>query len=422
MLRRKLSAGALRATSSPISSLTSSVPGQSMANAARHGQQGQQIQSANLASAVLLNSQRRWREETVVTLKSELKRRGLSQTGNKTALVTRLESADTSSFLPPVPALPAHPQKRTLSTASPARQAKSSPPAPAAPTKPEGAAQDPIQSEAVTSTGPAVISQKMEAAKTEAIEPDVVDSVPGLPELTEIAQEQQAKGSAGDGMSMSMPSFEETPEVEQVIPLEPDNFRSNRELPEADAPPTSSDVPSGPKVVTVADQTSTPSGGPSHAAYDDLPTPPSAEEAAAAASEAADKLIAALPSLGSVLTTIAHSPIRAVTGVASVLPPIGMPKGELKAENKEYKANSEPLDKEEKRGMYIFGGIVALGLALGGDWSGKGKGKKGDHGKDGKGLKGKVGELVEGAKGVKGDKEWEKASGAGVVGHGARKA
>jgi hypothetical protein len=40
-------------------------------------------QSASLASAVLLNTHRNWRNETVVTLKSELKRRGLSQKGNK---------------------------------------------------------------------------------------------------------------------------------------------------------------------------------------------------------------------------------------------------------------------------------------------------------------------------------------------------
>jgi hypothetical protein len=42
-----------------------------------------QQQSANLASAVLLNSQRNWKGETVVALKGELKKRGLSQTGNK---------------------------------------------------------------------------------------------------------------------------------------------------------------------------------------------------------------------------------------------------------------------------------------------------------------------------------------------------
>jgi hypothetical protein len=42
-----------------------------------------QQQTANLASSVLLSSQRNWKGETVVTLKNELKKRGLSQTGNK---------------------------------------------------------------------------------------------------------------------------------------------------------------------------------------------------------------------------------------------------------------------------------------------------------------------------------------------------
>jgi len=40
-------------------------------------------QSASLASGVLLGTQRNWKTETVVTLKAELKRRGLSQQGNK---------------------------------------------------------------------------------------------------------------------------------------------------------------------------------------------------------------------------------------------------------------------------------------------------------------------------------------------------
>lgn len=40
-------------------------------------------QSASLASGVLLGTQRNWKSETVVTLKAELKRRGLSQQGNK---------------------------------------------------------------------------------------------------------------------------------------------------------------------------------------------------------------------------------------------------------------------------------------------------------------------------------------------------
>jgi hypothetical protein len=76
MIRRKVSTGLLRsAQSASKTSATSS----STAVAASPMQQ----QSASLASAVLLNSQRNWKGETVATLKGELKKRGLSQTGNK---------------------------------------------------------------------------------------------------------------------------------------------------------------------------------------------------------------------------------------------------------------------------------------------------------------------------------------------------
>ena len=73
MIRRKVSTGLLRAAkSAPASNAAQAVSGSPM-----------QQQSASLASAVLLNSQRNWKGETVVVLKGELKKRGLSQTGNK---------------------------------------------------------------------------------------------------------------------------------------------------------------------------------------------------------------------------------------------------------------------------------------------------------------------------------------------------
>jgi len=79
MIRRKLSSGVLRATKSS-SSLRSTALAQAHASASVPAAQ---MQTAGLASATLLNSQRNWSKETVVTLKSELKKRGLSQTGNK---------------------------------------------------------------------------------------------------------------------------------------------------------------------------------------------------------------------------------------------------------------------------------------------------------------------------------------------------
>ena len=61
--------------------------------------------------------------------------------------------------------------------------------------------------------------------------------------------------------------------------------------------------------------------------------------------------------------------------------------------------------------MWIFGGIVGLSLLLGG-------GKK----KKDKSLAAEAAAKLKGAAGgVKGDEKWAQASGAGIVGHGARK-
>lgn len=92
MLRRRLSAGALRATAqaaqlhtaapvaaAPKRNQNSVTP----AAAAARANIQPATQSKSLASAVLLNTQRNWKTEKVVTLKAELKRRNLSQQGNK---------------------------------------------------------------------------------------------------------------------------------------------------------------------------------------------------------------------------------------------------------------------------------------------------------------------------------------------------
>lgn len=77
MIRRKVSNGLLRAATQAQPHAQVAAPASiSAAHASQH-------QTANLASSVLLSSQRNWKGETVNTLKSELKKRGLSQTGNK---------------------------------------------------------------------------------------------------------------------------------------------------------------------------------------------------------------------------------------------------------------------------------------------------------------------------------------------------
>jgi hypothetical protein len=76
MIRRKLSSGVLRASKSSGSLRSTAI-------AHAHAAPVAHTQTAGLASATLLSSQRNWGKETVVTLKSELKKRGLSQAGTK---------------------------------------------------------------------------------------------------------------------------------------------------------------------------------------------------------------------------------------------------------------------------------------------------------------------------------------------------
>jgi hypothetical protein len=116
--------------------------------------------------------------------------------------------------------------------------------------------------------------------------------------------------------------------------------------------------------------------------------------------------------------------VNSLTGVGKTtseftrvfVPEIHLPKSSSGKDGGEYKAPKGGLDHDERRGLWVLGGIVGLGLVLGG-------GSRGE--KKGSGIGSKIGEAVDAAKGIKGgpkgDKEWEKASGAGVVGHGSRK-
>jgi len=180
----------------------------------------------------------------------------------------------------------------------------------------------------------------------------------------------------------------------------PDNF-------EAKAVKEAEPKEEAPKVVTVAAATTHTAGGPTHASQETIDAL-SLEEAA---EEAADKVSENMPSLTSALSSVITAPARAISssGIASNLPEIGSARGFVEPE-KEYKASDRKLNSEEKTGVWVFGGIVSLGLLLGG-----GKKKEKKHS-----VKETMQKAV-GAGGVKGGPAWEKASGANIVGHGQRK-
>jgi hypothetical protein len=91
-----------------------------------------------------------------------------------------------------------------------------------------------------------------------------------------------------------------------------------------------------------------------------------------------------------------------------MLPEVGLPKSNGGgSDGHGFTRIERPLDGEEKRGLWVLGGIVGLGLLLGGPRR-KQKAARRAQGHDE-------------SFGVQGDAIWQQASGAGVVGHGARK-
>ena len=191
-------------------------------------------------------------------------------------------------------------------------------------------------------------------------------------------------------------------------PLEPDNFRAKVEEQIPSEKEKENDVPA--KVMTVASASTHISGGPVSAVHDSTDS---------ANVDVKEKEDSSSKSDGSAGESLAHA-MNSLTALSknagefsrSFVPEIGMPKPP-KGKGGEYKAPSKGLDDQEKKGLWVLGGIVGLGLLLGGPKKEKKAG--------GEGQLGKLVDKVKGEKGVQGDEEWAKASGAGVVGHGSRK-
>ncbi|WVQ96450.1 hypothetical protein IAU59_003555 [Kwoniella sp. CBS 9459] len=396
MIRRKLSTGLLRAVTP---SATPVCPSVSAAVAGRP-------RSRSLASAVLLSSQRNWKGETVVTLKTELKKRGLSQQGNKAALIARLESAETSSLLGPLPPFPNG--VRSLSTSAPLSQptkkstSSSSASASASSSSSKPAEQQSQPKESVTSTGPQVSSEKHDhdTPTVTPIEPENVTVAPGLPQTKDL--DVGSKG--GEQLDLKFPMPQAKQDVEQVIPITPDNYAASPV-----AKPSEPEASPLAKVLTVASASTHLSGGPVHGVHESVDSH---------SLEADAPSLKDLPSFTDAVGSVLSAPGRAWTSVGVKFPEIHLPPAP-EGSKAQYKREQRGLNDQERTGAWVLAGVVGLGLFLGG---GK-KDKSASHG-GAKGLKETAQELADKAKGiktVKGDANWEKASGAGVVGHGTRK-
>ncbi|ORY28475.1 hypothetical protein BCR39DRAFT_534834 [Naematelia encephala] len=392
MIRRKLSNGLLRTAAQAQHSAIS--PAKVSSSVPLTGQ------SANLASAVMLSTTRNWKVETTTTLKAELKRRGLSQVGNKTALIDRLSSAETSASLGPVPPLPRKSSKQLSTTSSRALPPKrSASPARKARTETQGQDQD---QEPVTSAGPPISSQKTDAPSAEPVRAEQVTVAPGLPETADV-------GKTRDTLDIKMPQPEAEQPTTQSIPFVPDNYRSNALLETVDNAVKKAEE-ALPKVMTVASASTHPAGGPTHGVHSSS----DAHTHEVSSTEVEETVGQTFGSFESTVSSLLSAPVKAATS-AGLVPAVGWPK--LKDDSKsagEYKADpSEPLNEQEKTGAWALAGLVGLGLWLGGpSKKTKGKGKKsGEH------QEGNASVVA----GTKGDAKWEQASGAGIVGHGGRK-
>lgn len=199
-------------------------------------------------------------------------------------------------------------------------------------------------------------------------------------------------------------------------PFTPDNFRSNEKLKRDSAQESAVEKAEQdlPKVMTVASASTHAGGGPSHAVHEASDAHKHELSAEEAAEKAKDKAEKAAKAFNAKFGAMLAAPGRAL-GEVLPIPEIHWPK--QGKQSGEYKANSEPLTDEERSGAFIVLGLTAAVLLLTGPK--KEKKHQGDHaaGGDKAGHAGKTG-----SGGVAGDQQWQKASGADIVGHGARKA
>lgn len=126
-------------------------------------------------------------------------------------MVSRLESAETSSLLPPVPPIPSS-VRSISSTTSLSRSGKLSD-APKTGTSSKDAEVDPnvAPGVSVTGPGPQVISQRTSAVNPDTVPPEQVTVAPGLPE-SKVGTE-----GAGETLDVRMPSVSADEEIDQVI-------------------------------------------------------------------------------------------------------------------------------------------------------------------------------------------------------------
>ncbi|BEI83054.1 hypothetical protein CcaverHIS002_0309220 [Cutaneotrichosporon cavernicola] len=395
MLRRRLSAGALRAQAQLHTQTPPSTP-RKAANVTRSAAAAKatispNAQSKSLGSVVLLNTQRSWKGETVVTLKAELKKRGLTQTGNKAMLVSRLESADTTGLAPPVP-----PISRVLRAEAKARAQRTR--AYATPSGAKSAGREDAVSPVITTSED--VNVNAPAAEVPSVgeqTPEEKTSAPGLPSGKQTNPTPQE-------FTIHFPDPKPDKESPQTIPTLPHHITSTATRPLPDDVDENFGLP---KIMTIASASTHPDGGPVHGTTkvtdDDLTDKvvSKAKEQIQAAKQAEDEILelSGLPvdpptSEGSgkpskplssdemtakVVSKAKEKIDAAKAATAEILELSGLPVDnpddplDMKGAGS-YKHSARPLNPEEHRGAWILGGLIGGVVLLG--WYGEKK-KKG---------------------------------------------
>ncbi|THH05769.1 hypothetical protein EW145_g4560 [Phellinidium pouzarii] len=250
-----------------------------------------------LVSTVLLSS-KTYEEKTIAELRAELRKRGLSASGNKATLITRILQEDARSAAEaPTPSQnqsqsQSQSQTRTVSTSAPSRAEPVATPTPSAPLSPSA----PLYS----------LPIKL---------PDVSQAPPEMP---------------------------------IAIPFLPDNWNSSAVRAQEQKNAPTSD-PAAPKIVLAASASTHPAGGPTH--YLSSLSENSLSDFSSSSTSAPPKKFDGL--IGDVLDDLGiphdvFSPSKSSAGEAA-----SESLGSVRS-----RIQSRPLDADEKRGVYVLLGLL----------------------------------------------------------------
>jgi hypothetical protein len=309
----------------------------------------------------LLSSRENWQAQNVKGLKEALQKRGLPVSGNKSALIQRLQayestqhtlSTDATSPLSPAPSSNnGRVTKRSVST-SPVSAAKAKTPAPP-PLPPATTARGPVpESKDTLVSTEAVVNDNREApglVEKEGENPAQPDaeSAPGLPGAKSV-KDSSKKGLV---MNVEVPTYREDRDLYAIPPFTPDNFASKGENSMFPAPKSSDALP---KVMTVSSTSTHIGGGPSHGVH--------GTQDYESSGPGVDKQI---PALADTIKSVNIPSISELTGF-DLGQVVKMPSLAADKKAAKFEPISRPLTDEEKRGAYWLVGILVGGLLIGG--------------------------------------------------------